>query len=101
MTVLLEVPGVALAMSPEHGATITSLRDTLAHREWTEQPRADLADVDPVLSIEPTNGVGDSLQRCVQRSPIALTPGHTTRTWSISIQLANRTFVGFESPHHE
>lgn len=55
----------------------------------------------PVLSIEPTNGFGDSLQRCVDRSSIAPTPGHTTRTWSISIRLANRSFVGFESPQNE
>jgi hypothetical protein len=55
----------------------------------------------PVLSVEPTNGFGDSLQRCVERSSVAPTPDHTTRTWSISIQLANRTFVGFESPHDD
>ncbi len=296
MTVLLEAPGVALAMSPEHGAKITSLRDTIAHREWFEQPRGDLADLDPglsfdegdlcgwdemmptidacrypgttieladhgdlwrtpwtvdevsarsvttsvfgtslpfslsrtievssqrvdlhyslqtreagalhllyaahplfrylpgtrvvldavphrlvglrdddtspllwpvggldlvdavpagtsrklfldpsarlstvrmidargtsltmswrldelaylgvwldhghlsqhpVLSIEPTNGFGDSLQRCVDRSSIAPIPGHTSRTWTISVQLANRSVVGFESPHDD
>ena len=52
MTVLLEAPGVALAMSPEHGATITSLRDTFAHREWLEQPRAGLADFSPAVSFD-------------------------------------------------
>ena len=55
----------------------------------------------PVIAIEPTNGFGDSLQRCVDRSSITATPGHSTRTWSIAVQLANRSVVSFDSPHHE
>jgi len=44
----------------------------------------------PVFAIEPTNGFGDSLQRCVDRSSIpALAPG-SMRTWSIAITLSDR-----------
>ena len=52
MTVVLEAPGGTLAMSTEHGAKITSLRDTFAHREWLEQPRAGLADFSPAVSFD-------------------------------------------------
>lgn len=44
----------------------------------------------PVFAIEPTNGFGDSLQRCVDRSSIpALAPG-SSRSWSIAITLSDR-----------
>lgn len=43
----------------------------------------------PVFAIEPTNGFGDSLQRCVDRSTIrSLAPG-ASRSWSISITLSD------------
>ena len=47
----------------------------------------------PVFAIEPTNGFGDSLQRCVDRSTIPALAAGSSRSWSISITLSDRRHV--------